>query len=64
MLVPLDSITIPNLLDTAGIPDMPSPIIFPGSAGERAKAAGATIYMISKDATSMPSDLEQLTPRP
>jgi len=51
-------------LDAAGIPDMPAPNIFPGSAGERAKAAGAIIYMIPKGATSIPPGLEQFNTRP
>jgi RHS repeat-associated protein len=51
-------------LDAAGIPDMPAPNILPGSAGERAKAAGGTIYMIPKGATSIPSGLGQFNPRP
>ena len=53
-----------NALTKAGIDDTLMPNIYPGSAGDRAKNAGAQPIIIPQNSSSVPSALTPFNPRP
>lgn len=53
-----------DALTKAGIDDTLMPNIYPGSAGARARNAGATPIVIPKNSPSVPSNLIPFNPRP